>query len=243
MTFENPLDQQNTPLPFKQDNPFSPKGRFGRLSYIAWLFITSMLYSCALFIVFGVAAVALLKSGAGFDPTLLMTTGLGIFTIILFIAVIIIFTVVSVCLCIRRLHDLNKSGWLWLLFLIPIVNIIFGIYIFVAKGTDGPNNYGPKRPTEQTEKLLGIVYSVFLAIFIVAYGGIIAWAYSMQGQLPYSQMQSYEHDMEEMSEASPVQSEEIPAEADTEETTQEEHAAEESHDTVEINTERPATTQ
>ncbi len=53
----------------------------------------------------------------------------------------------------------------------------------------------------------------------------------MQGQLPYSQMQSYEHDMEEMSESSPVQSEEIPAEADTEETTQEEHAAEESHDT------------
>ncbi len=133
-----------------------------------------MLYSCALFIVFGVATVALLKSGADFAPSLSMTTGFGIFTIILFIAVIIIFTVVSVCLCIRRLHDLNKSGWLWLLFLIPVVNIIFGIYIFVAKGTDGPNNYGPKRPTEQTERLLGIVYSVFLAIFIVAYGGIIA---------------------------------------------------------------------
>ena len=196
MTFETRLNQKDILI---ADSPFSPRGRFGRLSYIAWLFITSMLYSCALFIVVGVAAVAMLSTGAGFDPSTLMMTSLGMFTLVLFALTVIVFTVASICICVRRLHDLNKSGWWWLLFLIPIVNIFFGIYILVAKGTAGPNNYGPQRPTEQTEKLLGIFYSIILALFIIAYGAIAVWAISMQGQMPYSQIESYEHQVTEYS--------------------------------------------
>ncbi|MEN8281631.1 DUF805 domain-containing protein [Acinetobacter gerneri] len=166
-----------------QDNPLSPKGRFSRLSYLAWMFITGMIYSFALSIVIGIAAVALLTS-ASFDISTLATTGLGIFAIALFVLVVVIFMIFSICISIRRIHDLNKSGWLWLLFLVPVVNVIFSIYLFVAKGTEGANNYGPLRPTEQTEKILGILYAVMLAIFIVAYGALLAWAISMQNQLP-----------------------------------------------------------
>jgi uncharacterized membrane protein YhaH (DUF805 family)/type II secretory pathway pseudopilin PulG len=43
---------------------------------------------------------------------------------------------------VKRLHDLNKSGWLWLLGLIPLVNFCFGIYLLFGKGTDGSNDYG-----------------------------------------------------------------------------------------------------
>lgn len=43
---------------------------------------------------------------------------------------------------VRRLHDLNKSGWWMLICLVPIVNIFFGIYFGFFKGTEGPNNYG-----------------------------------------------------------------------------------------------------
>ena len=45
-------------------------------------------------------------------------------------------------LVIRRLHDLDKSGWFYLTMLIPIINLLFIVYLLVAKGTTGPNRYG-----------------------------------------------------------------------------------------------------
>lgn len=44
---------------------------------------------------------------------------------------------------IKRLHDINLSGWWYLIFLIPLINIIFGLHVFFSDGTKGPNNYGP----------------------------------------------------------------------------------------------------
>ena len=46
----------------------------------------------------------------------------------------------------RRLHDTGKSGWLMLLTMIPYVNIITGIVLFVfycMDSTPGENQYGP----------------------------------------------------------------------------------------------------
>lgn len=45
-------------------------------------------------------------------------------------------------LMIRRLHDLNKTGWLCLIMLIPVINTLFGIYLLFAPGTVGYNDYG-----------------------------------------------------------------------------------------------------
>lgn len=44
---------------------------------------------------------------------------------------------------VRRLHDLDKSGWWYVLFFIPVVNFLFAIYFGFFKGTDGTNSYGP----------------------------------------------------------------------------------------------------
>ena len=44
---------------------------------------------------------------------------------------------------IRRLHDLDKSGWWSLVSFIPYVNIALGIYVLFFKGTTGPNRFGP----------------------------------------------------------------------------------------------------
>lgn len=46
------------------------------------------------------------------------------------------------CLNIKRLHDLDKSGWFLLLNLIPIVNWGLSIYLLFFKGTEGPNRFG-----------------------------------------------------------------------------------------------------
>ena len=47
----------------------------------------------------------------------------------------------SIAVGVRRMHDVNKSGWF---ILIPIYNLI----LYCTDGTQGPNQYGPdpKRP-------------------------------------------------------------------------------------------------
>lgn len=68
---------------------------------------------------------------------------LSLISPVLAFPVYILSAIVGVMLAIRRCHDLNKSGWFYLLLLIPIVNIFVGLYLLFAKGTIGPNQYGP----------------------------------------------------------------------------------------------------
>ena len=44
---------------------------------------------------------------------------------------------------VRRLHDINKTGWLLLLALIPIVGIIILIIWWCKEGDNAENQYGP----------------------------------------------------------------------------------------------------
>ena len=48
----------------------------------------------------------------------------------------------SIAIGVRRLHDLDKSGWFYLLALVPLVSLILLVW-FCMKGTDGPNRFGP----------------------------------------------------------------------------------------------------
>ena len=51
---------------------------------------------------------------------------------------------------VRRLHDLNKSGWNYLIGLIPFIGGIILLVWFFTDGNRFVNNYGddPKNPTE-----------------------------------------------------------------------------------------------
>jgi uncharacterized membrane protein YhaH (DUF805 family) len=46
---------------------------------------------------------------------------------------------------VRRLHDLDRSGWCVLLDLVPLVGWIILLIWFCTKGTDGPNRFGADR--------------------------------------------------------------------------------------------------
>ena len=48
----------------------------------------------------------------------------------------------NLAVCVRRLHDLNKSGWWVLLFFIPIIGLIILIVWFATRGTVGANSFG-----------------------------------------------------------------------------------------------------
>ena len=44
---------------------------------------------------------------------------------------------------IRRLHDMDQTGWWILAVLVPIANIILLIALLFVPGTEGENPYGP----------------------------------------------------------------------------------------------------
>jgi uncharacterized membrane protein YhaH (DUF805 family) len=58
-------------------------------------------------------------------------------------------------LSIRRLHDMNLSGWFVILTLLPGVNFVYLIFLMVNRGTFGTNNYG-EDPTDTPLGTIGI---------------------------------------------------------------------------------------
>jgi uncharacterized membrane protein YhaH (DUF805 family) len=54
----------------------------------------------------------------------------------------------SLAVWVRRLHDINKSGWMILVGLIPLVGAIWLIVLGATDGTPGENEYG-KNPKEE----------------------------------------------------------------------------------------------
>ncbi len=96
---------------------FNAEGRVGRRDWIIWI--------VGVAVVFGILTWILGDRAEWVQVILSVLAGIaGIF------------------MGIKRLHDLDKSGWLYLIGLIPIVNFFFAIYLIAFKGTTGDNKYG-----------------------------------------------------------------------------------------------------
>jgi uncharacterized membrane protein YhaH (DUF805 family) len=123
----------------------SVSGRIGRARYILY----SMGLPLLIMLVAGVLGAFL--GGVG---VVLMVIG--------WIAVIVL----SLMLTVQRAHDFDATGWLAIVGLIPLVNMIF----WFMPGTDGPNRFGAKTPPNSTGVLIGvwIVPAVFVAGIIAA---------------------------------------------------------------------------
>lgn len=178
---------------FPIDKPTRVSGRFGRLSYLAWLFISSII-----FIVIAVVLFAIF--GSVIDPQ--NPENFSIPAIIIATILYIAFIYFSFIFMIRRLHDRNHSGWLSLLMFVPVLNIVLALYLIFAKGDAGSNNFGAPRITPGWEKIVGWLYilmiplaGVLAAISIPAYQRYIESAQQAQLQQPYSE--SYQQSPQE----------------------------------------------
>ncbi len=80
-------------------------------------------------------SILLVLAGTALDAVLGTT---GVFYGVTILAVFIPNLAVGV----RRLHDIDKSGWAYLLYLIPLVGLILLIVFNCKDGTRGPNKYG-----------------------------------------------------------------------------------------------------
>lgn len=65
-------------------------------------------------------------------------TGMGILGGIYSLGVII----PGLAVCVRRLHDIGKSGWMMLIVLIPIVGVIWLLVLMVTDSSPDKNQYG-----------------------------------------------------------------------------------------------------
>ncbi|MBK1722538.1 DUF805 domain-containing protein [Thiocystis violacea] len=156
--YQTPASDLRQPLKGETDqsSPFSPRGRFGRLSYLAW--------GTVLYLIVMLVAVALSAAG-------LMNTSSPESVGLVQILVTIPAAVVGILFGIRRLHDINAGGWWMLLSVVPIVNIGLALVLFLKAGTPDANRFAPPRPTPTWERVVGIIGVVLLVLGLV---GIVA---------------------------------------------------------------------
>jgi len=111
-------------LAFKNWNNFN--GRANRAEY--WYFT---LFYFIISIILSVVDFSIL----GYDPMDATSMGVlsGLFNIVCIIP--------SLAVTVRRLHDVNKSGWnmLWSL---TIIGVFYVLYLEIIKGNEGDNHYG-----------------------------------------------------------------------------------------------------
>lgn len=106
---------------------FTSEGRLNRKSYI----YRSFFLSIVLCVVQGVLTFAAETFGTLELLFAVAAFALGVFQL-----------AANIMLGVRRLHDLDKSGWWMLLLCVPLVNLFFALYLLFFKGTEGPNEYG-----------------------------------------------------------------------------------------------------
>lgn len=151
------------------DRPLSPKGRFNRLSYLGWYGLLSLACLAAFILIFAFAGIF---ASSNIDDAIFSAfSGMSVFAMI---AVWLGAFYLQIVFLIRRLHDLNKTGWLCLLLLVPVIQLLFTLYVLLAPGTPHRNDYGDVRPSRGWEKILAwlmILVSLLMmsGIFIFAY--------------------------------------------------------------------------
>jgi uncharacterized membrane protein YhaH (DUF805 family) len=138
-------------LAFGEIKFFSPGSRINRLRYWAH----SMLVAIPFYILAG-------------SSVYLATSVSPIFWGIAVIAYIGLIAF-SFIIMIQRLHDLNKSGWLSLLALVPLANLYLAILLIFFAGTPGRNDYGlPTPPNKTWHWILALLMPIVIFIGIGA---------------------------------------------------------------------------
>ena len=100
------------------------EGRSSRSEYWWWTLSSAILSTLA-----QVLTIDASTDNAGLAVVLLLVVFLALF-------------LPGLAVTVRRLHDLDRSGWWIFISLVPIVGGIILIVWFCTKGTEGPNRFG-----------------------------------------------------------------------------------------------------
>lgn len=152
----------------------SLSGRIGRLRYLAYCMGLMLITYPVIFIIFSLSG---LFTGQAPGPMVFISLAVVYLALLVF----------TFGYAVRRLNDLDQSGWLSLLLLIPLVNLIMALVLLFARGTASSNRYGPA-PVPNTKgvvvlaliPLLFAVLGIVAAISLPAYQQYILQAEQMQ---------------------------------------------------------------
>ncbi len=112
-------------------------GRARRKEY--WMFV---LFNMLIFIVLA----TIMGIGAAAGSSVIATIGA-----ILYYGYALAILIPSLAVCVRRLHDIGKSGWFYFIGLIPLVGGIILLVWFCQDSQIGENEYGPNPKEIDTE--------------------------------------------------------------------------------------------
>jgi uncharacterized membrane protein YhaH (DUF805 family) len=113
---------------------FSLSGRSSRAPYF-WHTLLDGFFVAVLILLIANGALAGMSFGGGMAWAWLAV--LAAWT------VVVAATVAALAITVRRLHDLDRTGWQCLLALVPLVNIYIWCLLLFQPGTHGANRYGP----------------------------------------------------------------------------------------------------
>ncbi len=139
-------------------------GRLGRLRYLVYSMVAMLIFGVLAAVVIGLIA------AIGGQPVENPDGNVTPMMVVAYLIVGIPMLILSLMFGIRRLHDMNLSGWFILVMLIPLVSAIFSLALLFWPGTRGPNKYGPPPPPNST----GIKIGAAVAILIFVAGMLLA---------------------------------------------------------------------
>lgn len=115
-------------------------GRARRKEYWAWSVFNTIILS-----VWGMAFAIALSATGGLEENAELT-GTQAIILLGFLLPFLVFGLAALTpginVIVRRLHDMNLSGWFTLLILFPYLNNLFYLLVGIFPGTKGPNGYG-----------------------------------------------------------------------------------------------------
>jgi len=91
------------------------------------------------FILFNILFTFLLTIVDGLTGTVNADTGYGLLSGLYTLAVLI----PSIAVCVRRLHDSDRTGWWFLILLIPVIGAIIMLVFMCFDSDKNDNEYGP----------------------------------------------------------------------------------------------------
>lgn len=124
---------------------FSFQGRANRLRYFLHVLMDDF--------VIGVLAILIVVLG--------VLSGTPLFALPL-VGLLVGGVVAATAISVKRLHDLNMSGWHLLGLFVPLYNIYLGLKMTFVKGTTGPNRFGadPLVPMPMVEDGYNDLYEI-----------------------------------------------------------------------------------
>lgn len=140
----------------------SRRGRIGVFSHAARTLLAFVI------IVLAIVPFAVIVSMVGDDPTTTIQNLVIIASTILSLVGVVYGILLGMVSTVKRLHDLDMSGWFYLVCVIPGIGMLFYLYVSLKRGGEGNNKYGAPSIISSREKIFGYIGMALILLLVAA---------------------------------------------------------------------------